>query len=241
MLASGCTGTDVLDSGHQLVTIEVVLEGATTQSWDCINMTFNEISVRPLDGQCSAESDIPGQPCLSVSDCPNGTCLGSEAAQIIPETGIVLLAGATNNFNFSGTACVPVLGVCSLSAQPCSTLEPGSCDPGESCVTASVAAPAFQIPGTSLPDGLYELSDLFLGRAILYNTATGTLAGGCDSNPTDITAPEYLGKPLFTFDAAHPNVIRLVVNLPALENALAPGDPASCAFFDNLTSILSIE
>jgi hypothetical protein len=220
------------------VAAELELQGATTQAWDCIELTFGTIRVRPLDGQCSAASDHPGDPCLSVDDCPNGVCEGSQAAETVPTTGIELLSGssASHNFDLDGQACVPTIGTCGNDGSPCSPADPCSIEQG-TCFVTGPAAPAFFIPSTPLPDGLYEVSQFEVGNPIFYSESGGTItqAGGCSTSPFDIVPT--IGKLRFIFDAAHGTTLHIVIDLAALESATTP----FCDFQSNVASIISLE
>jgi hypothetical protein len=240
---SACTGTDTLDTGNQLVTIELVVEGNTQQAWQCRVLTVQQIAVRPLDGQCSAGSTNPGEPCLSPVDCPGGSCEGSQAALTVPESGIALKAALDTIVDLDGKVCAPTVGACGIdesvacsSAHPCTTAQ-GKCFPSQTGL--AFRAQPFEVPGTVLTSGLYEVSQLFAAKPGFYSedpdALTFSYMGDCNPTPTDL-APA-LGKPRFFFDATQSNVIQVVVNLAALESAMGP----PCDFEGQVQSIISIE
>ena len=96
-LAAGCTSTDFIDSGNSIVSFELVAVGAGSQSFDCVQWGLGELKLRPLDGLCGADSLNAGDPCLGTTDCvpkpgETGTCLNSEANELIGNDGILVPA-----------------------------------------------------------------------------------------------------------------------------------------------------
>jgi hypothetical protein len=241
-LSAGCTGTDLLDSGNHLLTIEVVLQGTTQQSWECVNQVFQSIRVRPLDGQCSPASANPGDPCLTGNDCPGGDCEGSSATGTtpIPESGIDLL-GPKKNFNLVGPACSPTFGLCEPTSLVACQIGQPCAEPGDACQPQSkYQASAFQIAPVVLPAGLYEISSLELGTPVFYDYATGQVlgeGGPCFNSTGASELALLLGKPRFTVAGSGSEVVRLLLDMPALEIELA----STCDFFGKAPQFLSVE
>jgi len=231
VLSAGCTGTDVLDTGNELVVVEVVVEGSTAQSWECVNQTFQAMDVRLLDGECSPASANPGAACLVTGDCPGGDC-------VVPDIQFVVRGGNAAKFNLTGQACAPAFGKCQPMAQTQCTLGQACTDPGDSCVPDPVAAPPFQFAPVVLPAGHYAISRLEVASPRLYDYGTGQIlgdGGAClGDSPLDVAAG--LGYPQFTITGSG-EPVRLVVDLPALETELS----STCDYFGKVSQFLSVE
>jgi len=198
LAAAGCTGTDFLVTGNSSLRIEIVLEGATTQTYDCIEIELENLYVRPLDGTCGADSVDAGEPCLGSDDCApgsgTGTCEDSNAGEVIGDAGILVVDEAdTVRGNLTGGDCNAAVG----GAQALELVLPDA---------------------ITLSEGLYEISRLEMRGAVLY-TDNPLFFGACSSSTLDLALA--LGDALrFTIDADGDKIIRLVMHVDVWEQVL---------------------
>lgn len=166
LAASGCTGTDLLNTGNQSVRWDVQfsnLDGADID-WTCILFEFEEMRVRPLDGTCGADSPVGlvGAPCFENRDCRSGpvqgTCEGSLADELVPSGGILVIdPDETERGNALGGPCENDFDLGSFRNN-------------------LLAVDEFQPTQPAiLTAGLYEIDDFVLNNIVLFrNGATST-------------------------------------------------------------------
>jgi len=279
VLAASCTGTDFIDSGNSNVFFEIVAVGSTSQPYDCVQWVFGDLKLRPLDGTCAADSVNAGDPCLGTTDCDplpgeSGTCVLSEANELLGDDGILVVANPDPG-NILGGDCAPTIdaggvceglfvgpdqvrcvdatecGFCEQAETPCDTdadcFAPDQCNQQAACVNPSKIRGAALIPPRSLilSAGVYEISGLAVGQAIVYIdlpqpplVPAGPFFRGCGQIPTVVDA---FGDALrFTVLPSQDKMVRFAVDIGALEQNLPAAD--SCTdFLANITSILECD
>ena len=108
LTAAGCTGTDFLNTGNATVRVEAVAVGTPIGDFDCLIFELDEMKIRPLDGICDDGSANPDDPCLNNSDCTPGACVGSNAAGVIGNNGIIaVLSADTSQGDLWDGPCAP--------------------------------------------------------------------------------------------------------------------------------------
>jgi hypothetical protein len=231
LAAAGCTGTDTLENGNVTVSFEFVLTNPGSLSYDCVNVESGPIIISPVDGACSAGSSSPGMPCFTNSDCSGGTCEGAHYQQDIQGGGILVLSTGKPG-NTAGVACVPSSsGLCKDFSVPDGGQGPctidADCDPGEFCQANDtffkLPKPALALPPVVVPSGRYRIDVLGFGFPSLYDeaTATGLRCGASAFNVIEQFAADYpLEGRLYTFGPGEPNVVRIALDVQALEQAL---------------------
>lgn len=188
LLATGCTGSNLLPTGNAGLEVEFELVGVenTTVPYECINLGFEGFNVRPLDGNCSEDAANSGAPCLDGTDCDGGTCLGSTTAPLLGGNGIAVVPGIgfpAFTGNMLGTDC-EISNRCLLTGTPCVTM--ADCDQSggsNSCnpVLSGFEAIPFMNPlPIVLSEGLYEVNKLFLRFSMWDDDAPGFI--GCESD-----------------------------------------------------------
>ena len=208
---------------------------------------------------------LPGQ---------TGTCVGSESFEILGNFGILVVASPEPG-NILGGDCTPTIdaggvceglfvgpdavrcfvatecGFCEQAETPCDTdADCGGadeCNQQAPCVNPSRIRSAALIPPRSLilSPGLYEISELAVGRAILYEDVPqpplnppGPFFLGCGQTPPVV---DSFGDALrFTVLPDQDKLVRFAVDSGVLEQNL-PGEDSCADFEANITSILECE
>jgi hypothetical protein len=203
----------MLNPGNYEVAFPTVT--AEPHGFECVLLNVPEIRIRPLDGQCSAESDEPGALCGKDLDCPNGTCQGVEASfpaseELIENLGIsVVLFPGVNAVSFTGQGCNKV----------------------------TPPQPARALPLVTVSTGNYLFERLTIANP-QFVRPDGTVAR-CNGS---IQLTEAFTKDQLTFfiGSGRSNTVSLVLDVDAAAVFL-PSPPGSCTQFGlNVGSFLAI-
>jgi hypothetical protein len=212
LAAGGCTGTDFLDTGYSTVQLQVAVTGTPLVDFDCLLFELGNVTIRPLDGVCDANSATPGDPCLLDSDCQPGACEGSLASETVPGGIVATLDSET------------LMG----------DLRDGPCDPQNATYNQAYPELATGVWTTPLPfvltRGLYEISTSDVRNLRLYkddlNDALVDLRQ-CANQSNNMA--QHLGEDALRFTVSGSStVIRYEVNIAAIEQLFSEGDSNNC-------------
>jgi hypothetical protein len=212
--ASGCTGTDFLESGNSPVRIQVVAMPGFQGEFDCVMLELNSVRFRPLTGTCGADSapEDVGQPCHTVSDCPGGTCVGSTTEDLIGDAGISVWEAEDS-----------VLG--DLWNGPCAPENP----------TIQQFLPQLTQDVFANPDplilsaGLYEISSFDIKSVTLYKDDLDFALVDWRECPNDVFAADILGDALrFTVVQGQDKLIQFTLDVDALDAAYVNPGSTNC-------------